>query len=123
MDRPKNLVAEGLCFPWAYQYVSENPDAVLYHGYVRMPESKDPPFVHGWVIHDGVVKDWQTMVAGFGGPFSGRGYPKATWVYLWKPQLTVRFSAEQAHAMLLRQNHYGPWGPFESWGQKIENGE
>lgn len=99
-----------------------NTDAVLYHGYVKAPLSKEPRFAHGWVVHNGIVKDWQTMVAGFGGRFMGIGYPERVWRELWKPQHVISFTAEQAYSKAVREQHYGPWGALDSWMQRVEEG-
>jgi len=101
--------ALGDCYRWAYLYVVNHPKAVLHQGLVTAPYSDLPPYEHAWVEHDGVVKDWQTMVAGYGGKFRFRGYPERTWEALWKPERVKMFSREEAMAEMSRTGHYGPW--------------
>jgi hypothetical protein len=101
--------ALGDCYRWAYAYVLKHPTAVLYQGVVTAPYSEGKPYEHAWVEHGGVVKDWQTMVAGYGGKFRNRGYPKRTWEHLWNPEKVKTFSREQAVAEFDRAGHYGPW--------------
>ena len=101
--------ALGDCYRWAYQYVIKNPTAVLHQGLVTAPHSSDKPFEHAWIEHNGVIKDWQTMVAGYGGKFRNKGYPKRTWDLLWKPENVKTFTVDEARAESLRYGHYGPW--------------
>tara|TARA_Y100000034_G_C6837139_1_gene378429 strand:+ start:202 stop:1218 length:1017 start_codon:yes stop_codon:yes gene_type:complete len=103
----------GQCFPWAYEYINENPDAMLLHGYVTEPLS-DPPkrYWHGWVIHNGIVKDYQTMVEGHGGRFAFKGYPVALWMSLYKPWDVEEYERDEARAARAYCRHVGPWhGP------------
>jgi hypothetical protein len=100
----------GDCYRWAYRYVLKHPQAFLYQGYVRDPDGVERgPFGHAWVIHKGIVKDWQTMVAGLGGRFRGCGYPETIYNQLWRPARVQVFDAAQARSALQRNGHYGPW--------------
>lgn len=99
----------GDCYRWAYNYVFKHANALLHQGQVRAPLSNDPAFLHAWVTHKGIVKDWQTMVAGFGGKFRGRGYPEAVYAELWQPSGVQTFTQEEALIAAARAGHYGPW--------------
>jgi len=101
--------AVGDCFRWAYTYIKKHPTALLHQGLVRLPFSTEKPFAHGWIVHNGIVKDWQTMVAGFGGKYRGVGYPEAVWNELWQPEHVRSFNQTDAMVTLARQGHYGPW--------------
>lgn len=103
--------ALGDCYRWAYNYVRKHPSAVLYQGMVTAPYADGPeePFGHAWVVDGGVVKDWQTMVAGFGGRYKGKGWPVDVWATRWKPTNVRRYTLDQARAELLRNKHFGPW--------------
>lgn len=99
----------GDCYRWAYNYIFKHGTALLHHGYVNSPFSKNPAFPHAWVTHNGLVKDWQTMVAGFGGKFRGLGYPEAVYAELWHPTRVHTFTQEEALIAAGRSEHYGPW--------------
>lgn len=99
----------GDCYRWAYNYVYKHGKALLHQGYVTPPLSNDPAFQHAWVTHNGLVKDWQTMVAGFGGNYCGRGYPEAAYAELWNPTRVRTFTQEEALIACERAGHYGPW--------------
>lgn len=108
----KALKPLGDCYRWAYHYVLKHPGAVLYQGKVTAPPSSgggSAPYDHAWVLDGGVVKDWQTMVAGFGGRYRGRGWPESVWNRVWQPQDTRAYSIEQAMIQLAQHDHYGPW--------------
>jgi hypothetical protein len=104
--RKKDL---GDCYRWAYHYVLKNPSAILYQGEVKPPLSDDPYFQHAWVVHDGIVKDWQTMLAGFGGKFMGKGYPKAVFEELWQPRKVTTYTRREMLEAAVKSEHYGPW--------------
>lgn len=99
----------GDCYRWAYNYIYKHGDALLHQGYVTAPLSNEPAFPHAWVTHNGLVKDWQTMVAGFGGKFHGRGYPEAVYVELWQPSRVQTFTRAEAQRAIAKAKHYGPW--------------
>lgn len=101
--------ALGDCYRWAYAYVVKNPTATLHQGLVTQPYSKKPPYEHAWVEHGGVVRDWQTMVAGYGGKFRNRGYPKRIWEQLWNPEKVKVYTRAQAMTAMEEAGHYGPW--------------
>lgn len=71
----------------------------------------DPPhrYLHAWIEDNGYVYDWQTMEAGHGGVYRGRGFPRDVFYELFQPEDTVRYSWEQALANLVRHGHHGPW--------------
>ncbi len=99
----------GDCYRWAYHFILKHPDALLRQGLVTAPYSEEPPFEHAWIVHNHTVKDWQTMVAGFGGRFSSKGYPEEVWNALWKPTRVKDFDRRQALLAAARAEHYGPW--------------
>jgi hypothetical protein len=103
--------AVGDCFRWAYTYILKHPNALLQQGLVVAPYKgiAKEPYAHAWVVHNGVVKDWQTMVAGMGGQYRGVGWPEAVWERLWHPTEVRSFAIEQAAIALLENGHYGPW--------------
>jgi hypothetical protein len=113
VDSKAVLSAEKLgdCYRWATLYVLAHPNAVLYQGTVVAPYSdvgKDR-YDHAWVLDGGVVKDWQTMVAGMGGRYTSKGWPQDVWERAWKPRSTKVFTHEQARLAFSRYGHYGPW--------------
>lgn len=101
----------GDCYRWAYQYLLKHPTAVLCQGTVVAPYADAGParYAHAWIVDGGVVKDWQTMVAGFGGRFSGRGWPAKHWVQRWQPLSVKKYTITEAVAQLSEHGHYGPW--------------
>lgn len=103
--------ALGDCFRWAYLYILRHPGAVLYQGQVKAPYRGAPEehYDHAWVVDGGIVKDWQTMVAGLGGQYRGKGWPASTWERVWRPQDVRAYSIEQAAMELSKFGHYGPW--------------
>lgn len=111
----------GLCFPWANRYASERGGVVV-HGLVTEPLS-DPPhrYLHAWVEDNGYVYDWQTMEAGHGGIYRGRGWPREAFYDVFQPEHMVRYSWEQALANLVRQGHHGPWEEtLEEFAYEVE---
>ncbi len=113
----RNKGRSGLCYPWAYHYAWDHrPDAVLQHGLITMPFSSPPKRIwHGWVIHNGLVKDWQTMEAGDGGPkFGGKGYPVREWLDLYKPRMVEEYWGDELPEVFDHFGHYGPWHGPES---------
>ena len=108
-------IACGDCYRWAFGYVHDHPDAVLVHGTVAEPMGSGKRIDHAWVVHDGVVKDWQTMEAHFGGKFRGKGYPEAVYYDLWsaRPEeeytVDTLWSAASRDAKETGRMHYGPW--------------
>ena len=109
----KQPKAVGDCFRWAYHYQQKHRHVVLHQGLIVAPHSVgigSKPFPHAWVVDDGLVKDWQTMVAGLGGRFRGTGYPEGTWTQLWQPKAVKSYTIEQSVIALAQNNHYGPWG-------------
>jgi hypothetical protein len=111
--------AVGDCFRWAYTYIKKHPNALLQQGLVVAPYPgiEKTPYEHAWVVDKGIVKDWQTMVAGFGGKYRGVGYPEAVWNELWQPEHVRSFNQTDAMVTLARQGHYGPWdGQHKVWG-------
>lgn len=103
--------ALGDCYRWAYRYVLKHPGALLHQGTVVAPfvGAGTGRYGHAWVVDGGVVKDWQTMVAGLGGHYKGVGWPEAVWVKSWQPRGVRVFSIEQAAIEMAKHGHYGPW--------------
>lgn len=92
------------------------------HGLVTEPMS-DPPhrYLHAWVEDNGYVYDWQTMEAGHGGIYRGRGWPRETFYEVFQPEHMVRYSWEQALANLARHGHHGPWEEtLEEFAYEVE---
>jgi len=102
------MIACGDCYRWAFRYAVNHPDAVIVHGAVQEPLGARR-YPHAWVLHQGRVKDWQTIEAGFGGKWQGKGYPMRTFKALWKPEESVRYSATDAIRLSVAARHYGPF--------------
>jgi len=99
----------GLCFKWANQQAIKN-DAIVVHGIVTDPLSNPPhSYPHAWIEVNGVVKDWQTMEAGCGGIYRGKGYPIDVFYELFQPQDVVKYEAHEAVTKLLATAHHGSW--------------
>lgn len=108
----------GDCFRWAYRQIQADPGSLLVHGVVTAPFS-DPPhsFPHAWIEKGGLVQDWQTMVAGHGGKYEGKGYPKDVFYALWSPREVRKYDQLEAAKEALKSSggrkkggqHYGPW--------------
>ncbi len=113
----------GQCYPWAYRYLMDNPDAVLVHG--TLPRNKvmgiRRAYGHGWIEHDGYVKDWQTMEAqppyGPVPAFRKTGWPLDVFYRMFQPINMRRYTHEEAMHTVLRSRggakeggpHFGPW--------------
>ena len=95
----------GECFSWAYREVRES-GGILVHAKVSF---WGKTFDHAWIEKGGKVYDWQTMVAGFGGKFRGKGYPEAVYAELWQPSGVKVFNKTEALVASARAGHYGPW--------------
>jgi hypothetical protein len=86
----------------------DNPDAVLVHG--TLPRNKvmgiRRAYGHGWIEHDGYVKDWQTMEA-----------QPPVFYRMFQPINMRRYTHEEAMHTVLRSRggakeggpHFGPW--------------
>jgi hypothetical protein len=119
--------AEGLCYPWAFEYVMKHPDATLCQGTTVIPLHKPETKIgHAWVTHRGKVMDWQTMEAGYGGNWRGRGYPEDIFHRLYKPTNVRCYDKEQALIAMAKSrggletggSHYGPWHGKGSRGKR-----
>ncbi len=56
------------------------------------------------------MKDWQTMVVGYGGPnFARRGYPIPIFYELYRPMKVKRYTPTEAMVNMVRTGHKGPW--------------
>ena len=112
--------AAGLCFPWALEYITKHPEAVLLQGQVRTPLSRPPHWYwHGWIIHNGRVKDWQTMVRGDYPKFRQEGWPIPLWMEAFTPRFVEEYDREEAWAACRTAGqHAGPWHGPESEGEK-----
>lgn len=83
----------------------------VFHGVVQQPFSPDPPYVHAWIEKpDGTLQDWQTMEAGHGGNWMGKGFPKELFYELYSPQQVKEYSAHEALENRKSYGHCGPWG-------------
>lgn len=102
---------QGQCFSWAAKYAIDHPDSKVCHAVVTAPCSRPPHrYVHGWVEHNGLCLDWQTMVAGHGGPkFCGIGYPIDVFYALFSPENTIEYTPTEALRLMTAQGHWGPW--------------
>ena len=114
---------QGHCFPWALNYISKNPDALLLQGKILEPGSSPPNWYwHAWIIHNGRVKDWQTMEAWeVNTKFQKDGWPVALWMETFTPSpgSVEEYDREEAwEACEAAGMHAGPWhGPL-SVGEK-----
>ena len=114
---------QGLCFPWALNYITKHPGALLLQGKIREPGSHPPNWYwHAWIIHNGRVKDWQTMEAvGVNTKFQKDGWPVGLWMETFTPSpgSVEEYDREEAwEACEAAGMHAGPWhGPL-SVGEK-----
>lgn len=106
----------------------KHPDAILVQGTTVIPFEKPVQKIgHAWVEHRGKAYDWQTMEAGYGGKFRGKGYPIEVFNEIYKPTGTRRYTQEEAIVALLKSRggdvsggpHYGPWHGPGSRGASI----
>lgn len=106
----KKTIPCGDCFRFATQEAENYPNATIVHGTVTAPFSQPPnEYAHAWIESDGIVYDWQTMKAGHGGNFQGKGYPLDVFNELYKPKNELRYTPEEATINALRHKHWGPW--------------
>jgi hypothetical protein len=62
------------------------------------------------VEHNGMVYDWQTMVAGHGGPnFEGKGYPIDVFYALFSPERMLTYAPREVIRLQVEHGHTGPW--------------
>jgi len=103
-------VAAGLCYDWALDYVRAHDDVLMVHGTIAEPfEVPEHRFPHAWIVENGIIRDWQCMVAGLGGRYSGTGYPEADFEETFKPRSATAFTAREATMLMTRSGHHGPW--------------
>lgn len=112
-ERQGDKLLCGLCFPWAFKRVQEY-GGTLVHGIVTSPLS-DPPheYSHAWLELGGKVFDWQTMEAGHGGKYNGKGWPVKTFYKVFQPKNLSKYDQDEAVVKLLKEKHYGPWDKLE----------
>ena len=109
------MIPLGRCYPWAYKYLQKHPDAVLVHGTVSEPFGSKKRIDHAWIVHNGLVKDWQTMEAHMGGIYAGKGYPWPVYRELWSARPEAEYTDETIDEALRQcvidegRWHYGPW--------------
>jgi hypothetical protein len=56
-----------------------------------------------------MVYDWQTMVAGAGGKFTGKGWPKAVFYETFKPEVITEYTRSEILKNTTKYDHFGPW--------------
>lgn len=120
-------IACGDCYRWAFRYALEHPDAVLIHGTVAEPMGSPKRIAHAWVVHDGIVKDWQTMEAGYGGKWEGQGYPWPAFQKTWAARPVEEYDYDDVMARMRAFNAYKfrggapvlPYGPWDSEGTTV----
>ena len=107
----------GDCYRWAFNSVTES-GGTLVHGMVSEPFSSPvKKYLHAWVERGGKVYDWQTMEAGHGGKWSGKGYPIRTFYELFSPSRMTRYTSREATRKAMSSSggrvrgglHFGPW--------------
>jgi hypothetical protein len=124
----KNVLATGMCFPFAYQKAEEwfkqhytppaDPDSYgkkhpdlndkskfkVVHGTVTNKWKKPPkPVVHGWVEMGNLVFDDQTKVT------KPNGIDKEVYYDMYQPEVYKEFTAEEAVVNCVMKGGEGPW--------------
>jgi len=100
----------GECYSYAYRYSRKHPDATIVHATVIEPFAIDPNrHAHAWVEEGGIIYDWQTMVAGEGGKFTGKGWPKGVFYEVFEPKDVKKYTSSEILRNTFRNKHYGPW--------------
>ena len=123
----KNVIAAGMCFPFAYQKAEEwfkdhftkagpgrapkrHPDLndkskfKVVHGRVTDKWQKPPkPIVHAWVEMGDLVFDDQTQHT------KPNGVPKDVYYDMYQPEPSKEFTAEEAIVNCARYGGEGPW--------------
>ena len=122
----QNVLAQGMCFPFAYQKAEEwfedhftpgargravkkHPDLndkskfKVVHGTVTDKWKKPPkPVVHGWVEMGDLVFDDQTKIT------KPDGVPKDVYYDMYQPEVIEEYSAEDAVVNCVMKGE-GPW--------------
>lgn len=75
-------VADGRCFPWAYENLPDASNARLVHATVHDPWS-GKPYLHAWIERVGRVYDWQSVERGMGP--GARGWGKKKFYAAYRP--------------------------------------
>jgi len=123
----KNILATGMCFPFAYQKAEEwfedhftkakpgrgpkrHPDLndkskfKVVHGTVTNKWNKLPkPVVHGWVEMGDLVFDDQTKIT------KPNGIDKEVYYDMYQPEAFKEFTAEEAILNCAMKGGEGPW--------------
>ena len=123
----KNILATGMCFPFAYQKAEEwfekyytkgrpgrsakrHPDLnnkskfKVVHGTVTNKWKSPPkPIVHGWVEMGDLVFDDQTKVT------KPNGVDKEAYYDMYQPEVYKEFTAEEAILNCVMKGGEGPW--------------
>ena len=130
----QNVLAQGMCFPFAYQKAEEwfeahftkggkgrrpkrHPDLndkskfKVVHGTVT-DKWKQPakPVVHGWVEMGDLVFDDQSKI------MKPDGVPKDVYYDMYQPVPSKEFTAEEAVVNCIKYGGEGPWDE-ELWAQ------
>jgi hypothetical protein len=82
----------------------------MVHGTIREPFAEVPKrYGHAWIVHDGLIKDWQTMESYLGGKYNKKGYPIPMWMDMYQPHMHAEYGSKEAIAKMLEFKHMGPW--------------
>ena len=127
LKEQKNILAQGMCFPFAYQKAEEwfedhftpgargraikkHPDLndkskfKVVHGTVTNKWKSPPkPVVHGWVEMGDLVFDDQTRVT------KPNGIDKEVYYDMYQPEAYKEFTAEEAILNCAMKGGEGPW--------------
>jgi len=93
---------EGRCYELAGRFQQENPEWVLVHADTLPPTGPyaGTTFDHAFVERDGVVFD----------PVFAELFPAQEFYTVYGVTNTRKFDARTAAGLLLKENHWGPWG-------------
>lgn len=89
----------GNCYMLNYQYVNNNKDWTLIHGYITFPGRTYPIIPHAWCLKDDMVYD---AVLG----------QKMKWEHykaLYRAEIDKQYSFKEMLNLALKYKTYGPW--------------
>ncbi len=107
-DSDKDLLERdwaGLCYTAALRWIRENPDCVLVHGSV-LSEKLDKRIDHAWCEGNEIVIDLAM-------PVGARIIEREQYYRVIKPEVSRRYSSEDAIVLSIRTKHDGPWDESE----------
>ena len=105
------IIRAGLCFHWVHKQALgvavDGGNITVFHGVVTEPFTSNS-YPHAWIVKDGLIQDWQTMVMG-GSKFAYEGWPIDLFYETFKPTEIREYTPRQLRGLTIQHEHMGPF--------------